>query len=149
MDTPEQFTEDFESDYVFRLLSVPIKDPLFFSFMDITVLSGTIVFFNTSRWKADQPTRGNILTLSPNSKAKFEFDFPVRSVRFGCAAGDSSCEFNYYDSDGKLLQTARPPKYNGERYRWIDYARDTADIKSVEITDRGTVTELDNFIVQK
>lgn len=149
MDTPEKFTEDFESDYVFRLLNRFIKDPVFLAFMDITVLSGTIAFSRASRWRMELPTRGNILTLSPNSKAKFQFDFPVRSVRFGCAPGDSSCEFNYFDSDGRLLQTARPPKYNGEPDRWIDYARDTADIRSVEITDRGSVTELDNFIVQK
>ncbi|VVD77352.1 hypothetical protein PPN31114_00943 [Pandoraea pneumonica] len=147
MDTPEKFTEDFTSDYVHRLLDRFIKDPVFLAFMDITVLSGTIGFSRASRWRMELPTRGNILALSPNSKAKFQFDFSVRSVRFGCAAGDSSCEINYFDFDGRLLHTARPPK-NNEPDRWVDYARDTADIRSVVITDGGTLTEVDHFIVQ-
>ncbi|VVE65548.1 hypothetical protein PAN31117_01907 [Pandoraea anapnoica] len=143
---PAKLTEDFESTENYNF---PVNDTQHLEFMDVTNLAGLVRFASSPQFPdPGTPVSGRMLYLIGVARARVEFHFPVRFVRFGCWTGPRSCLVYYYDSNRVLLQAKWAPNHGSAPGAWVDYSRDTADIKYVELWDQGTNTQLDNFTVE-
>jgi len=143
---PTTFTEDFES--FDNYTTIPVNGVVHLAFMDLTNLYGPVSIRLHGYPPGSAPVEGKAIELSYNSRIKVEFHFPIRSIRLGCRTGGALCLLNYFDADRKLLHTQTTPPLGGATGAWFEYSRDRAEIKSIEFTDRGSGTYLDNITVE-
>lgn len=138
---PSTFTEDFQSTEFAALFA---NDTVKLAFMDVTGLTRLVNI------TIDPPRYGHrkALILCPNASAQIEFHFPVRRVRFNYTIeGGLPCRFTFYDADRKPLMTeyTQPPGFIDA---WMEFSRDTAEIKSIEFLDHGSRTKVKEITVE-